>query len=57
MFRQHPLDDGLHTFAPAFSSDEYAGIEDYSHEEISRGLRLLMISSKSAAKSGSSVGS
>jgi hypothetical protein len=47
---------GLHTFAPAFSGNEYTGIEDYSHEEISRGLRLLMICSRSAAKSGSSVG-
>jgi hypothetical protein len=44
-------------FAPAFFGNEYTGIEDYSHERISRGLRLLMICSRSAAKSGSSVGS
>lgn len=53
----HPLDDGLNTLTSAFPCNKHAGIEDYSHEGISRGLRLLMISSKSAAKSGSSVGS
>lgn len=34
-----------------------AGVENQSHGEMLRGLRLLMISSRSAAKSASSVGS
>ena len=55
--RLHPLKDGLHAFPAALPRNEHAGIEDYSHEEISRGLRLLMMSSRSEAKSGSSVGS
>src|SRR5437667_6664462 len=53
----HPLEDFPHTFLAALSCDKHAGVEDYSHVETLRGLRLLMISSRSAAKSGSSVGS
>ena len=53
----HSLEDLPHTFPATFPSDEYAGVEDYSDVETLRGLRLLMISSRSAAKSGSIVGS
>src|SRR6266481_3929728 len=37
----------------AFGSDNYAGVEDHSHAGGSRGLRFLVISSTSAAKSES----
>src|SRR5438132_2499360 len=52
----HPLEDLPHTVPATLPCDEHAGVEDYSHVETLRGLRLLMISSRSAAKSGSSVG-
>jgi hypothetical protein len=45
------------TLTATFWCNEDAGVEDYSHAERSRGLRLLMISLKSAKKSGSIVGS
>src|SRR5580658_5768069 len=52
----HPLEDLPHTFATTLPCKEHAGVEDYSHIETLRGLRLLMISSRSAANSGSRVG-
>jgi len=42
--------------SPAFGSDNYAGVEDYSHAGGFHGLRFLMISSTSAAKSESRTG-
>src|SRR5579859_474163 len=51
------LENLPHAFPASFPSDEYAGVENYSHVETLRGLRLLMISSRSAAKSGSILGS
>src|SRR5208282_169298 len=55
--RLHPFQNVPHTFPAALPGNEHAGVENYSHVEMLRGLRLLMISSRSAAKSGSSVGS
>jgi hypothetical protein len=51
------LQNLTHAFPASLSGDEHAGVEDYSHVETLRGLRLSMISSMSAAKSGSSLGS
>jgi len=52
-----PLQDFPHTVPAPFACDQDAGVEDYSHAGGFHGLRLLMISSRSAAKSGSIRGS
>jgi len=44
-------------FAASFAGDEDTRVEDQSHAEVSRGLRLRMISSMSAANSASITGS
>jgi len=46
-------EDVSDVFASPFTGDEDGGVEDQSHAEVSRGLRFAMISSMSAAKSGS----
>ncbi len=51
--RRHLFEDLPNCASPAFGSDNYAGVEDHSHAGGSRGLRFLMISSTSAAKSES----
>lgn len=53
----HPFEDVRDALASPLSSDEDAGVENYSHAERSRGLRLSMISRRSAAKPASRVGS
>ncbi len=53
----YSFEDCSDTLATAFSCDEDAGVENQSHAERSRGLRLLMISLRSAANSASIVGS
>jgi len=52
-----PLEDLPHTFAATLPCNEHARVEDYARVETSRGLRLLMISFRSAANSASRVGS
>src|SRR5215469_11555923 len=51
------LQDLAHTVPAPLTCDQDAGVEDYSHAGGFHGLRLRMISSKSAAKSGSIRGS
>src|SRR5439155_4215468 len=51
--RRHLFEDLRNCASPAFGSDNYAGVEDHSHAGGSHGLRFLMISSTSAAKSES----
>ncbi len=51
------LKDCPHTVATSFRCDEDTGVENQSHAERSRGLRLWMISLRSVVKSGSIVGS
>ena len=51
------LEDFPHTFTASFSCNENAGVENQSHAERSRALRVLMISLRSAAKAGSILGS
>jgi hypothetical protein len=53
----HSVEDLPHTLTAALGCYQDAGVKNYSHAERSRGLRLLMISLRSAAKSGSIVGS
>src|ERR1700686_5262024 len=47
------LDDLFDGLPAPFASDQHSGIEDQSHAEVSRGLRLAMISSRSSANSAS----
>ena len=51
------LQNPLHTVSAPLACDQDAGVEDYSHAGGFHGLRLRMISSRSAAKSGSIRGS
>jgi hypothetical protein len=53
----YPFKDFSDTTATAFCCDEDTGVQNQSHAERLRGLRLFMISLRSAAKSASIVGS
>src|SRR5262249_17291777 len=52
----HLFEDFPHAVPSAFGSDDHAGIKDYSHVGGFHISRFLMISSMSAAKSASIVG-
>jgi len=51
------LDDLFDGLLAPFARDQYGGIEDQSYAEVSRGLRLATISSRSAANPASIAGS
>ena len=53
----YALENLPHAFPVPFACDQNTGIEDQSHSAKSRGLRFRMISSRSAANSGSILGS
>src|SRR5258706_1085751 len=53
----HSLKNLPHTFSRPLPRDQDAGVENYSHLAELRGLRWPIISARSAAKSGSRVGS
>jgi hypothetical protein len=55
--RLYSLKNLRDTFSPAFAGNQDTGVKNYSHAGGVHGLRLAMISSRSAAKSGSIRGS